>query len=62
MALCIVPNDLSDAIYKKIDEQLVDHPALVKHREEIYKDLLSYFDEYGKIPNFSLQEKGPRDE
>jgi len=57
MALCIVPNDLRDAIYKKIDEQLVDRPALVEHRESIYLDLLNYFDEHGVIPDFSLQEK-----
>lgn len=57
--IVIVPNNLRDALYTKIDEQLVSHPGLIEQREEIYKDLLTYFDEHGVIPNFSLQEKKP---
>ncbi len=58
--ISIIFNELRDAIYEKIDAQLVDHPALVEHREAIYSDLLRYFDEHGVIPDFSLQEKEPQ--
>ena len=57
--ICVVFNALRDAIYEKIDAQLVDHPALVEHREAIYSDLLGYYDEHGVIPDFSLQEREP---
>lgn len=54
MAIVIVPNDLRDALYAKIDEQLVDHPGLIEQRESIYKDLLNYYDEHGVVPDFTL--------
>jgi len=55
--MVIVPNHISDAIYKKIDEALKRRPELVGHREDIFTDLLSYYDETGRIPDFSLEPK-----
>jgi len=53
----IVPNVLSNAIYERIDKQLEEVPVLKAQRENIYDDLLSYFNEHGVIPEFTLKEK-----
>lgn len=52
----IVPNYLSEEIYKKVDAQLEICPNLKPHREDIYNKILRYFDEHGVIPDFSLEE------
>ena len=58
MNMVIVPNELGDAIYAKIDVQLKKCPEVAPHREDIYRDLLAYFDEHGKIPDFELAAGG----
>ena len=50
----IVPNYVSEAIYKKVDVQLEKNPHLKEQRENIYNDILKYFNEHGKIPDFEL--------
>ena len=50
----IVPNYVSEAIYKKVDVQLEKNPHLKEQREKIYNDILNYFNEHGKIPDFEL--------
>lgn len=63
MTCFIVPNDLRDAIYRKIDEQLVDHPCATKEdREYLYHQLLDYFNEHGTIPDFTIQPKETPDD
>jgi hypothetical protein len=52
--LVIVPNELSEAIYQKVDAQLELVPQLKDQRENIYSDLLAYFDEHGTIPDFTI--------
>lgn len=55
MSFVIVPNELRDAIYAKIDPQLESLPLLKDKREEIYSQLLSYYDDHGKIPDFNIE-------
>lgn len=50
----IVPNDLREAIYVRVDAQLKRCPELAPHRDAIYRELLAYFDMHGEIPNFEL--------
>ena len=53
--LVIVPNNLRDAIYARIDAALVDCPDAAPDRELFYSKLLEAFDELGFIPEFSLE-------
>lgn len=55
----VVPNALSDAIYKKIDAALANQPKLKRQRENIYKDLLAYYDEHGVVPDFTVEPTNP---
>lgn len=56
MRCVIVPNELRDAIHKKIDEAAVGlPPAFEENREAIYQTVLEYYDEHGVIPDFKLQ-------
>lgn len=51
----VVHNDLRDAIYRKIDKALEDAPEDAKRdREAFYEQLLGYYNEHGRIPNFSI--------
>ena len=61
MSFVIVPNEISDAIYAKLDPQLEKYPHLKVNREEIYHRILAYYDEHGKIPDFDIKpsEAGP---
>lgn len=52
--LCIVPNQLRDELYRRIDAQLAVWPELLPEREKVYGDLLLHFDEHGVIPDFDL--------
>lgn len=53
----IVPNTLSEKLYQMIDDQLEKMPELKKDRENIYHDLLNYYDEHGVIPDFKIEPK-----
>ena len=57
MRMVIVPNSLRDAIMEKLDTEIAKHPDAEKDREVLYGQLLSYFDEHGVIPEFSLERK-----
>lgn len=54
----IVPNYIANAINRKLDEQFKLHPNAEKDHEFLYKQLISYFDEHGVIPEFTLGKKG----
>jgi hypothetical protein len=51
--MIIVPNTLKYAIHVKIDEQMI--PELEDSREEIYQQLLEYYNKWGAIPRFRLE-------
>jgi len=59
MSIIIVPNELRDAINKKLDEAIVTctEKITTENREFFYRELLAYFDEHGIIPDFSLVKK-----
>ncbi len=52
--LVIVPNSLSDAINKKLDAAIAKCPDAEKDRDTLYQQLLTYFDEHGVVPDFTL--------
>jgi hypothetical protein len=54
MKYCIVPNELRDAINAKLDTAIAACPDAAKDRDDLYNQLLSYFDEHGEIPDFDL--------
>ena len=54
MSFVIVPKELSDAIYAKIDEQLALIPDADTDREVFYQNLLGFYNEHGYIPEFTL--------
>ena len=49
-----VPNYLANEIYARIDAQLELCPEVKPHRQDIFRDLVGYFDEHGVIPEFTL--------
>jgi len=53
----IVPNELSNAIYAKIDAAIADCPDASKDREAFFQQLLDYYNDNGVIPDFSLVKK-----
>lgn len=57
MSIVIVPNELHDAIHAAITEALHGRPCEEWEREEIYSRLLAYFNEHGRIPDFTLGDK-----
>lgn len=54
MSVLIVPNELSDAINKKLDEAIGALPMPADDRDHLYRQVLAYFDEYGAIPEFTI--------
>lgn len=56
--MVIVPNELRDAIYEKVDAAIVEQPAAKQDREYFYEVLLNYFNEHGVIPDFTLKARG----
>jgi len=54
----VVPNELRDAINVKLDAALAGHPeATEKDRRVLYGQLLSYFNEHGCLPDFTVTKK-----
>jgi hypothetical protein len=52
----VVPNSLSSAINQKLDEALVGFPDISEEdRDQLYRQLLSEFDERGLVPDFSIE-------
>ena len=54
-ALLIVPDALYEAIHERLDEVFKEFPDAEKDRDALYHQLLEYFDQYGVIPEFTLQ-------
>lgn len=59
MRCVVVPNELRDALYAKVDKALESVPFLKSSREAIYQDLLAHYDQHGVIPEFSLEAVSP---
>lgn len=57
MRTVIVPNYVSDAINAKLDAAFTKVPDAAKDRDELYQQLLGYFDEHGTVPDFELQKR-----
>lgn len=55
MKVVAVPNELHDAIHKRIIDKLAGRPIKDDERELVYSQLLEYFDRTGVIPDFELQ-------
>ena len=54
MKVVIVPNELRDAINRKLDAAIEQVPDAKKGREVFYEHLLGYYDEHGIIPDFDI--------
>lgn len=54
--MVIVPNSLHDSIHAAIDKALDGRPCAADERSDIYQRLLRYFDEHGRLPDFTLKE------
>lgn len=55
MRMVIVPNDLRDALNTALDAALRDVPPdAVNDRDVLYDQLLSFYDEHGYIPTFTV--------
>lgn len=52
--ISIVPNEVSEAIYKKVNQVLETRPELKDERENIYRFILEHYDKFGEIPDFTL--------
>lgn len=57
----IVPNELRDAIYEQIDAQIKENHELTPGREEIYGQILEYYNQHGVIPKFKIIKEGNYD-
>ena len=55
--IVIVPNELRDMINEKLDAAFREVPEAEKDRDVLYRQLLSYFNKYGVIPDFKLQKE-----
>ena len=55
--ILIVPNVLRDAINTKLDLALQKNPEATIAREELYKQMLVFFDENGYVPDISIVKK-----
>lgn len=55
--IVLVPNYVSNAIYKKVDVELAKVPKLKDQRENIFTELLEHFNRTGEIPDFHIKPK-----
>lgn len=56
--MVIVPNELRDEIYRRVDRVLADAPEEAQAgREDFYQELLNHFDEHGYIPEFVITKR-----
>lgn len=55
--LVIVPNELRDAINAKLDKAIAECPGAEIDRQELFRQLLTYYNDHGVIPDFSVKPK-----
>lgn len=56
--MVIVPNTLRDAINEKLDAAIADCPGAETERDSLFEQLLGYFNEHGRLPDFTITKKG----
>lgn len=54
MRMAIVPNYVRDIINTKLDEALAGRSVPDADRNQMYCDLLNYYDDHGEIPEFTV--------
>jgi hypothetical protein len=59
--IVIVPNYVSDAINKKLDELLETCPDAINSRSHLYEQLLEYYNNNGELPDCSLAKNKPKE-
>lgn len=57
MNAIIVPNTLSEEIYRRIDSELRAKPEAAPDRELFYAQLLDYYAEHGALPEFTIEKR-----
>lgn len=57
MRVVAVPNELCEYIHSKINEQLAGRSITSADRDILYGQLLEYFDQHGKVPEFTIERK-----
>ena len=57
MTFLIVPNILTDAIYKKIDSFIEEHPDKEQDRKYLYRLLVNAYNEHGVIGDIEIEEE-----
>lgn len=63
MNIVIVPDSLRHAINSALDTALADAPPdALLHREDLYQQLLAYYNEHGALPDFSIVRNEPKRE
>ncbi len=55
--IVIVPNYVRDAINAKLDAAIAECPGAESERDSLYEQLLGYFNEHGRLPDFTLRKK-----
>jgi hypothetical protein len=53
-ALVIVPDTLDASIKAKLDAEIAKWPDAEKDREELHRQLVTFFSVYGYVPDFTL--------
>ncbi len=61
MQWVIVPDTLRNAIDAKLDAAIAQCPDAAKDRTHLYNQLLSYFNEHGVLPEFTLSKRDEAD-
>lgn len=51
----IVPESLRQAINTKLDAAIAVVPDAAKDRDELYRQLVTFFNENGYVPDFSIE-------
>lgn len=54
-----VPDYVRDAINRQLDQALLDWPATATDRQCLYQQALSYYDEKGVMPSFTVVKAMP---
>lgn len=57
MTIAIVPSVLRDAINAALDDALNECPEAERDRYHLFQILLEYFDEHGRLPEFSIRKR-----
>lgn len=55
--MVVVPDSLTVAINAAIDSELAGRPCDDETRDYLFQCILSHYDQFGKIPHFTLEAK-----